>query len=99
MYYFADSPLVILKYLWLQSLDQKVEKNSPSLGRQAIYSQKSRMTRLPSYLTVHMVRFAWRQDIGKKTKIMVSSFLPSLFRTKIFNSQIASVSVASHSGK
>jgi ubiquitin carboxyl-terminal hydrolase 14 len=54
----------------MNSLDQKVEKTSPSLGREAVYSQKSRLTRLPTYLTVHMVRFAWRRDIGKKTKIM-----------------------------
>ncbi|KNZ75560.1 Ubiquitin carboxyl-terminal hydrolase 6 [Termitomyces sp. J132] len=41
-------------HLFLQSLDQKVEKRSPSLG----------------YLVIHMVRFAWRQDIQKKAKIM-----------------------------
>ena len=58
-------------YLLHQSLDQKVEKTSPTLGRQAVYSQKSRITRLPGYLVVHMVRFAWRQDIAKKAKIMV----------------------------
>ncbi|KAH6912061.1 ubiquitin carboxyl-terminal hydrolase 6 [Coprinopsis sp. MPI-PUGE-AT-0042] len=52
------------------ALDQKIEKNSPSLGRQAIYTQKSRLSRLPTYLSVHMVRFAWRADIGKKAKIM-----------------------------
>ncbi|KAG1808061.1 uncharacterized protein BJ212DRAFT_1485339 [Suillus subaureus] len=40
------------------------------LGRQAVYSQTLRLSRLPSYLTVHMVRFAWRRDIGKKAKIM-----------------------------
>ncbi|KAG6812904.1 hypothetical protein H0H92_015456 [Tricholoma furcatifolium] len=54
----------------MNSLDQKVEKRSPTLGRDAIYSQKSRITRLPGYLVVHMVRFAWRQDIQKKAKIM-----------------------------
>lgn len=58
-----------------QSLDTKVEKNSPSLGRQALYSQKSRLSRLPTYLTIHMVRFAWRADIGKKAKIMVSAII------------------------
>ncbi|KAF8900164.1 hypothetical protein CPB84DRAFT_1779499 [Gymnopilus junonius] len=52
------------------SMDTKLEKTSPSLGRQAIYSQKSRMSRLPTYLTVHMVRFYWREDIQKKAKIM-----------------------------
>ncbi|KAG5653925.1 hypothetical protein H0H81_009282 [Sphagnurus paluster] len=56
----------------MNSLDQKVEKRSPTLGREALYTQKSRMTRLPGYLVVHMVRFEWRQDILKKTKIMVS---------------------------
>ncbi|KAG6911096.1 hypothetical protein DXG01_004611 [Tephrocybe rancida] len=54
----------------MNSLDQKVEKRSPTLGREALYSQKSRITRLPGYLVVHMVRFAWRQDIQKKAKIM-----------------------------
>ncbi|KAF8064043.1 hypothetical protein FPV67DRAFT_199304 [Lyophyllum atratum] len=54
----------------MNSLDQKVEKRSPTLGREAVYTQKSRMTRMPGYLLVHMVRFAWRQDIQKKAKIL-----------------------------
>ncbi|CAL1698264.1 unnamed protein product [Somion occarium] len=54
----------------LDALDGKLEKNSPSLGRQAVYTTRSRLSRIPSYLTVHMVRFAWRADIGKKAKIM-----------------------------
>jgi ubiquitin carboxyl-terminal hydrolase 14 len=54
----------------MSSLDAKVEKNSPTLGRQAQYNLKSRLTRLPTYLTLHMVRFAWKADIGKKAKIM-----------------------------
>lgn len=52
------------------SFDQKIEKNSPSLGRTAVYTQKSRLSRLPTNLTIHMVRFYWRQDIQKKAKIM-----------------------------
>jgi ubiquitin carboxyl-terminal hydrolase 14 len=63
----------------MSALDTKVEKNSPSLGRQAIYSQKSRLSRLPSYLTVHMVRFSWREDIAKKAKIMRKIKFPSEF--------------------
>lgn len=43
-----------------------------------MYTSKSRLSRLPSYLTVHMVRFAWRQDIGKKAKIMVRRCLTAL---------------------
>lgn len=56
----------------MQALDGKIEKRSETLGRDAVYTSTSRLQRLPSYLTVHMVRFAWRQDIGKKAKIMVS---------------------------
>jgi len=52
------------------ALDQKVSKRSPTLDREATYTQHSRLERLPTYLTVHMVRFAWRRDIGKKAKIM-----------------------------
>ncbi|BGP57966.1 hypothetical protein JCM8202_002152 [Rhodotorula sphaerocarpa] len=53
-----------------ESLEQDIEKNSPSLGRQAVYHETTRVARLPSYLTVNMVRFYWRRDINKKTKIM-----------------------------
>lgn len=58
-----------------QALDQKIEKRSPTLNRDAVYSQKSRLARLPAYLAVHMVRFAWRRDISKKAKIMVRTRL------------------------
>lgn len=54
----------------MNSLDEKIEKRSDTLGRDAVYTQKTRVTRLPAYLIVHMVRFAWKQDIGKKAKIM-----------------------------
>jgi len=54
----------------LDSLDQKITKNSATLGREAVYTEKSRVSRLPEYLTVHMVRFYWRRDISKKAKIM-----------------------------
>ncbi|KAI8996329.1 cysteine proteinase [Trametes punicea] len=54
----------------MEALDGKIEKHSPSLGREAVYTSTSRMSRLPTYLTVHMVRFAWKRDIGKKAKIM-----------------------------
>ncbi|GJJ09334.1 hypothetical protein Clacol_003556 [Clathrus columnatus] len=52
------------------SLDQTIEKHSPTLGREAQYTQHSRISRLPSNIVVHMVRFHWRRDIGKKAKIM-----------------------------
>lgn len=54
-----------------QALDEKITKRSPTLGRDAEYSQHSRLERLPTYLTIHMVRFAWKTDTSKKAKIMV----------------------------
>ncbi|THH05676.1 hypothetical protein EW145_g4618 [Phellinidium pouzarii] len=54
----------------LEALDQKIEKTSPSLGREAVYTQRSRLSRIPVNLTIHMVRFAWKKDIRQKAKIM-----------------------------
>ncbi len=53
-----------------ESLDQQIEKNSPSLNRSAVYTESSRISRLPAYLTVNLVRFFWRRELGKKAKIM-----------------------------
>jgi ubiquitin carboxyl-terminal hydrolase 14 len=53
-----------------ESLNQKIEKQSSTLDRSAVYSEESRLSRVPTYLTVHMVRFYWRQEIRKKAKIM-----------------------------
>ncbi len=54
----------------LDSLNQQIEKTSSSLGRTAVYDETSRIDRLPAYLATHFVRFYWRRDINKKTKIM-----------------------------
>ncbi|GAA5864767.1 hypothetical protein JCM1840_004892 [Sporobolomyces johnsonii] len=53
-----------------EAMEQDIEKTSPTLGREAVYRETTRVARLPSYLTVNMVRFYWRRDISKKTKIM-----------------------------
>lgn len=52
------------------SLNQQLEKTSETLGRSAIYDEVRTIDRLPAYLTTHFVRFYWRREIGKKTKIM-----------------------------
>ncbi|KZF20940.1 cysteine proteinase [Xylona heveae TC161] len=51
-------------------LEEKIEKMSPTLGRNAVYTKTSRISRLPKYLTVHFVRFFWKRDAQKKAKIM-----------------------------
>ena len=60
----------------LQGLEEKIEKNSPILGRDAVYTKTSRISRLPKYLTVHFVRFFWKKDIRKKAKIMKKVTFP-----------------------
>ncbi|KAK5319029.1 deubiquitinating enzyme [Exophiala xenobiotica] len=54
----------------LAGLTEEIEKNSPTLGRNAIYTKTSRVSRLPKYLTVHFVRFFWKKDAQKKAKIL-----------------------------
>ncbi|KAI4738734.1 cysteine proteinase [Aureobasidium sp. EXF-12298] len=52
------------------ALNEKIEKRSDSLGREAVYTKSSRISRLPKYMPVHFVRFFWRKDTQKKAKIM-----------------------------
>ena len=51
-------------------LEEKLEKKSVVLDRDAVYTKKSRISRLPKYLTVHFVRFYWKKEVQKKAKIM-----------------------------
>ncbi|CEH19499.1 cysteine proteinase [Ceraceosorus bombacis] len=77
----------------LDSLNQQLEKHSDTLGRTAVYDEVRRVDRLPAYLTTHFVRFYWRRDINKKTKIMrkvkfpfdldVTPFLSDTLKEKI----------------
>ena len=60
----------------LKGLEEKIEKNSPTLDRDALYTKSSRISRLPKYLTVHFVRFFWKKDIRKKSKIMKKVTFP-----------------------
>ncbi|EMC94404.1 hypothetical protein BAUCODRAFT_35625 [Baudoinia panamericana UAMH 10762] len=52
------------------ALNEKLEKNSPTLGREATYTRTSRISRLPKHLPIHLVRFFWRKDTKKKAKIL-----------------------------
>lgn len=46
-----------------EGFTQQIEKNSPTLGRNAIYTSTSAVSRAPAYLAVHLNRFFWRPDI------------------------------------
>ncbi|KAI9788853.1 MAG: deubiquitinating enzyme [Peltula sp. TS41687] len=60
----------------LAGLEEKIEKRSTVLGREAVYTKKSRISRLPKYLTVHFVRFFWKREAQKKAKIMRKVMFP-----------------------
>lgn len=51
-------------------LKEQIEKRSEVLGRDALYTKTSRISRLPKYLPVHFMRFDWRRTTNKKAKIM-----------------------------
>ncbi|KAL4781583.1 ubiquitin carboxyl-terminal hydrolase 6, partial [Aspergillus varians] len=61
----------------LAGLEEKIEKHSPTLDRDAVYTKRSRIARLPKYLTVHFVRFFWKRDAQKKAKIMRKVTFPA----------------------
>lgn len=61
----------------LAGLEEKLEKNSQTLGRDCMYTKTSRIARLPKYLTVHFVRFFWKREAQKKAKIMRKVTYPS----------------------
>ncbi|KAI8926814.1 hypothetical protein BC831DRAFT_455097 [Entophlyctis helioformis] len=52
------------------SLVEKLEKNSPTLGRSAMYTKTSKITRLPQYLAINFVRFQWKAQEQTKAKIL-----------------------------
>ncbi|KAG5455578.1 MAG: hypothetical protein BJ554DRAFT_4969 [Olpidium bornovanus] len=53
-----------------ESLDEKIEKNSTTLGRTAMHSKSSRVSRLPKYLAVDFVRFYWKPESRVRAKIL-----------------------------
>ncbi|CAG8918349.1 unnamed protein product [Penicillium salamii] len=61
----------------LAGLEEEIEKNSPLLERNSVYKKRSRIARLPKYLTVHFVRFFWKRETQKKAKIMRKVTFPA----------------------
>ncbi|KAI9595836.1 hypothetical protein BDF19DRAFT_440209 [Syncephalis fuscata] len=53
-----------------ESLEEQIEKISPTLDRQAVYTKTSCINRLPAYLTVNFVRFYWKTTEQIKAKIL-----------------------------
>lgn len=54
----------------INSLTDKVQKFNEELQADTEYEAVKTITRLPKYLTIHFVRFFWRRDTQKKSKIL-----------------------------
>jgi len=50
-------------------LIEKIEKTSPMLGRNAIWTQERKIAKLPRFLVVQIMRFFWKTNINKPCKI------------------------------
>jgi Ubiquitin carboxyl-terminal hydrolase len=51
-------------------LKEDREKNSAALGRTVLFTGTSKISQLPPYLTVQMVRFYYKADVRQKAKIL-----------------------------
>ncbi|MES1915698.1 MAG: hypothetical protein MHM6MM_007609 [Cercozoa sp. M6MM] len=60
------------------ALSDEVEKRSAVTGNNTVYRRESRISALPQHLLVQFVRFCWRRDIGKKTKVLRRVKFPSV---------------------
>ncbi|ODV87896.1 hypothetical protein CANARDRAFT_26082 [[Candida] arabinofermentans NRRL YB-2248] len=54
----------------INNLKETIEKNNAILNKNCEYEISRKVTRLPKYLTVHFVRFFWKRETGKKSKIL-----------------------------
>ncbi|XP_066575313.1 ubiquitin carboxyl-terminal hydrolase 14 isoform X2 [Amia ocellicauda] len=51
-------------------LQEEITKLSPSLQRNALYIKSSKISRLPSYLTIQMVRFFYKEKESVNAKVL-----------------------------
>jgi ubiquitin carboxyl-terminal hydrolase 14 len=53
-----------------ESMSETITKRSDTLNREALYENTIQISKLPRYLTVHFVRFFWKNDVKLKAKIL-----------------------------
>ena len=51
-------------------MEEKIEKMSTTLNKQAKYSKNAKISKLPLYLNIQFVRFFWKQQTKVKAKIL-----------------------------
>ncbi|KAI3405384.2 UBP6 [Candida oxycetoniae] len=54
----------------ISGLTENIVKHNSSTGGDNEYEVSKTITRLPKFLVVHFIRFFWRRDINKKSKIL-----------------------------
>jgi len=59
-----------------KSLEERVEKRSEKLGRNALWTKSKAMSKLPKYIPVQFVRFFWKQKTQKNAKILRRVIFP-----------------------
>lgn len=60
-------------------LKEQLTKHSPTLGRDAVYTKTSLISRLPAYLTVQFVRFQYKGKEGINAKVLKDIKFPMEF--------------------
>lgn len=67
---FIEKEIKYLQSGLKSGLEGEISKNSPSLGRDARYQKTSKISRLPAYLTIQMVRFFYKGKEAVSAKIL-----------------------------
>uniref|UniRef100_A0A1B6CDA9 Ubiquitin carboxyl-terminal hydrolase n=1 Tax=Clastoptera arizonana TaxID=38151 RepID=A0A1B6CDA9_9HEMI len=74
------SPEVKYMHSGLKSkMQEHITKNSPTLGRDAVYTKTSKISRLPAYLTIQFVRFFYKEKESVNAKILKDIKFPIEF--------------------
>ncbi|XP_078040794.1 ubiquitin specific protease 14 [Augochlora pura] len=60
-------------------MQEQITKMSPTLGRDAVYTKTSKISRLPAYLTIQFVRFYYKEKEAINAKILKDVKFPLEF--------------------
>ncbi|XP_030616544.1 ubiquitin carboxyl-terminal hydrolase 14 [Delphinapterus leucas] len=62
--------LTSFRYHGSNRLQEEITKQSPTLQRNALYIKSSKISRLPAYLTIQMVRFFYKEKESVNAKVL-----------------------------
>jgi ubiquitin carboxyl-terminal hydrolase 14 len=71
-----------------RAFDEHFTAPNAALEKEAAqFTRTSRLSQLPEYVFVHMVRFSWRNDIQKKAKILKPISFPTILDTSLVETE------------